>query len=341
MKKIGKIVPVDWALRAVQNNDEQTPLFYNDPPPDPPLGDVNLVRENRCIRNFDLCSAGISLICLGITVVIMIDMRVKGNQNLVPITQEIFFVTNNTQFANKLTSMYENYYRECNDITPLLTKPEYAEAGIVLNIPKMKFSLWGGAFWLYFWSTFFQFYRFLGFQKWYFPNKGPEFSRWLEYAFTSPVQIVLVSVSFGFGNIDSILGAAGMQCALVLFGYDIEQQIKKIYKKKKVPTTQINDQVASPVESQRFQHVLKRFGIRDLRLFVYLITAWGLHILIWGIPAKICKWGIGGKFYAQKNYLENCENNEKDLRVPEFVSWFYWSQFLLARFCFGRGVTRD
>jgi hypothetical protein len=43
----------------------------------------------------------------------------------------------------------------------------------------------------------------------YNPQKGPEFSRWLEYFFTS-----------------------GMQEALVLLGYNIEQQIKKIYKRK-------------------------------------------------------------------------------------------------------------
>jgi len=47
--------------------------------------------------------------------------------------------------------------------------------------------------------------------------------------FTSPFQIFIVATAFGFANRDTVLGLCGMQAALVLFGYDIEQQIKKIY----------------------------------------------------------------------------------------------------------------
>ncbi len=69
----------------------------------------------------------------------------------------------------------------------------------------------------------------------YKPWLGPDFSRWLEYLLTSPLQIFVVATAFGFANRDTVTGLCGMQAALVLFGYDIEQQIKKIYKQEARP----------------------------------------------------------------------------------------------------------
>jgi hypothetical protein len=40
---------------------------------------------------------------------------------------------------------------------------------------------------------------------------------------------LIVSSSFGFATVDSLLGQSGMQAALVLLGYNIEHQVKKIY----------------------------------------------------------------------------------------------------------------
>ena len=175
----------------------------------------------------------------------------------------------------------------------------------------------------------------MGFRQWYFPEKGPEFSRWLEYFFTSPFQILVVALSFGFGNLDSLLGAMGMQAALVLLGYDIEQQIKKIYKRElPVPKERYR-------EKNRFQHVLKAMRpwcVFDLRIWVYLFLAWMLHTLIWGLPVPpyfekslpwlYLPWGIGGRYQLQKIHNEKCEN-DPDFSIPGFVDFLFWSQLIL------------
>jgi hypothetical protein len=146
---------------------------------------------------------------------------------------------------------------------------------------------------------------------WYKPWLGPEFSRWTEYLCTSPLQIFLVCVAFGTTNISTLLGQVGMQAALVLFGYDIEHQIKKIYKRG------IRNNCRT-----RFHNI---FGIMNLRLYVYLGVSWLLHALIWSV--------ILGRFYLQERQGELCEK-EEDFRMPAEVSFLVWSQFVSFT-CFG------
>jgi hypothetical protein len=97
------------------------------------------------------------------------------------------------------------------------------------NIDAGYFSIWWAALCVFVFSITFQSWRVMNFNCLYKPERGPEFSRWLEYFFTSPLQILIVSAAFGFATLDSLLGQSGMQAVLVLLGYDIERQVKKVY----------------------------------------------------------------------------------------------------------------
>jgi hypothetical protein len=130
------------------------------------------------------------------------------------------------------------------------------------------------------------------------------------------VQILIVSSSFGFATVYSLLGQSGMQAALVLLGYNIEQQIKKIYKRK-------TDEKQNKKPS-KFEHMLAGF-VADIRLWVYLFFAWALHVAIWGIPG-VTGFGIGGKYNLLQKQLEACVHPRQ--KIPDAVTWIYWLQYV-------------
>jgi hypothetical protein len=154
----------------------------------------------------------------------------------------------------------------------------------------------------------------------YKPEAGPEFSRWLEYFFTSPLQILIVSSSFGFATVDSLLGQSWIQAALVLLGYSIEKQVKKIYKRRALKKVMGENYTNN---KERFQHLFAYWNVADIRTWVYLFFAWALHIAIWGIP-NVTGFGIGGKYSLLQNQLEKCV---KTMKIPDAVTVFYWLQY--------------
>jgi hypothetical protein len=119
----------------------------------------------------------------------------------------------------------------------------------------------------FFTSILFQGWRCLKYNKTYKPEKGPDFSRWLEYFFTSPLQILIVSTSFGFATPDSLLGQCRMQAALVLLGYNIEQKAKKVYKRRQSKEQAKQGGQHYHAKSGSFQHILMSVGVADLRLW--------------------------------------------------------------------------
>lgn len=187
-----------------------------------------------------------------------------------------------------------------------------------------KVSMYGFLIWVYFWSCFFQALRYRKTDL-YKPWRGPEFSRWLEYLFTSPCQAVLVSIAFGMGTIDILIGHFGMQAAMVLFGYDIEQQVKKQFKYQlKTSRHEAWEEVDARV---RMHH----YPFRNVRLFVYLLVAWLLHLLIWGIPLSTA-WGIGGQYYRTRELEDKVQafsfEDEKVASMPWYVELIFWSQYI-------------
>lgn len=204
------------------------------------------------------------------------------------------------------------------------------DVGLVMhaNIAAGYFSIWWTALFVFIFSISFQTWRVCNYNRGgsrdvstrnflYRPSSGPDFSRWLEYFFTSPLQILVVSTAFGFATIDSLIGQCGMQAALVLLGYDIEKQIKKIYKRRMA--------FSKTYIPARAHHALHAWGIQDLRLFVYLAFAWLLHYFIWGLP-EVEGHGIGGKFTLLRKQLRDCEVGES---IPVAVQLIFYFQFIL------------
>ena len=178
------------------------------------------------------------------------------------------------------------------------------------------------AFFIYVFSTSFQFLRWWNFDSFCHPENGAEFSRWLEYAFTSPLQILIVAIAFRITNIDVLLGYFGMQLALVMMGYEIERQIEKEYKHSLKPKE----------DKKRFYNILQRFGVRDIRGWVYLLLSWTLHFLIWGIPglwhANFIRWGISGDYAYVRKYIKACFT-DAEFKMPDAIDFIFWSQYTL------------
>ena len=57
------------------------------------------------------------------------------------------------------------------------------------------------------------------------PADGPDLSRWLEYALTSPLQIIIVAISFHIRDASQLLTLGLLQALLVIMGYAIEREI--------------------------------------------------------------------------------------------------------------------
>jgi hypothetical protein len=207
--------------------------------------------------------------------------------------------------------------------------------GMTTSVHAGSVSLFGVVLPIYIFSVFFQFMRFReyctkeklwwgkGDQGLYKPWLGPDFSRWLEYLFTSPLQIFVVATAFGFANRDTVSGLCGMQAALVLFGYDIEQQIKKIYKRKELSSNNegMNKALLGSKEQEprRVHNILWNAGIRDIRGGVYLAVAWLLHSLIWV--------SIFNRYYDQQKHQTDCGTNS-NAEIPDVVTFFMYSQFV-------------
>lgn len=241
----------------------------------------------------------------------------KRSDVIVRVSRETLLFTRNTTVVQSMELLHASWNQHCEGkFDTLLQKPMWPgegedEIGKAMHGTVYAFDV--PIFWLamcvFLFSIVFQFWRFTNSESFqctfcgrsfhrqdplYKPEKGPDFSRWLEYFCTSPLQILIVSTSFGFATVDALLGQCGMQAALVLLGYDIEQQIKKVYKRKLLQ---------SPKQPRRFHNALYPF-IKDLRIFVYLGFSWLLHFGIWGLPYP--GHGIGGKYAQLQQQLEKC-----------------------------------
>lgn len=285
--------------------------------------------------NCDLISAVFSFICLFLLFLYRYVPDFEGSDVIVRVSQETLLFTRDDTVLESMRLLHATWNEHCNGkYKLLLQKPTWPaerqelEKGRVMHSSIYAFDL--PIFWLavlvFLFSIFFQLWRYFcsditskscaclkSKNVLYKPESGPDFSRWLEYFFTSPLQVVIVSSSFGFATVDALLGQYGMQAALVLLGYDIEQQIKKIYRRK---------HKGSSKQAKRFHHALQPL-IADLRIFVYLGFSWFLHFAIWGFPYP--GHGIGGKFAQLQQQLDECI----DADIPDAVSAIYWLQFFL------------
>jgi hypothetical protein len=271
-------------------------------------------------------SVGCSTICLLAAFIWRISAD-DGNNLKVRVSRETLLFSNDTDVEDGMRLLHSTWNNHCEDAYPLLLQvPTWREneTGIVMHSSIYAFDIYIFPLTIAVFaiSILFQTWRWVQYDNLYKPEAGPEFSRWLEYFFTSPLQILIISSSFGFATVDSLIGQSGMQAALVLLGYDIERQVKKMYKRL---TKERNEGVNYQSKHKRFYHVFSGIRIADIRLWVYLFFSWALHIAIWGIP-NYTAFGIGGKYSLMQRQLDKCV---KIMKIPDAVTWIYWLQFVL------------
>ena len=255
-------------------------------------------------------SCFLSICCL---VGIVVVWGVKKPINI-ELTRNVQFAYNNVSVTDKMRLWHTTVGESCaaGSFDLLLKQPPWENAekqkygGFSMEgvIHASHVNLNAIAFFIYLFSASFQGSRFRLFKTKCEPT-GPEFSRWLEYAFTSPLQVLLVALSFGVSNIDILLGYFGMQLALVIMGYGIEQQIKKTY-------------LRNPETSRgKFYSILEP-TVKDIRGPMYLLVSWVLHLLIWG--------SIAGQYANIHKYQKKC--GDPNFAMPAFVDVIFWGQFV-------------
>ena len=215
-------------------------------------------------RIIELVSCILSFFCLfGTFVALMVavfhepEHGERPREAVVRMSKEVLLFTNEMAMVHAMRHVQTEYNWFCKkaDFKIDLQVPTWNESnsklfyagnnstmyGMSTSVHAGSVSLFIVVFPIYIFSAGFQFVRWYQYctedkpDGLYKPWLGPDFSRWLEYLFTSQFQVFIVATAFGFANRDTVLGLCGMQAALVLFGYDIEQQIKKIYKRKELP----------------------------------------------------------------------------------------------------------
>lgn len=129
----------------------------------------------------------------------------------------------------------------------------------------------------------------------YDPKAGPDLSRWLEYALTSPWQVIIVAVSFHIREAPLLLMLGMLQALLVLMGYAIEREIDTWarHKIKSIPGSQNQDHNYS--------------STAGVVLFVFTGVA---HAAIW--------WMIRTRLLVEQDAVAHCTANGQ----PEFAKEF-------------------
>jgi hypothetical protein len=297
-------------------------------------------------RFIELVSFWLSLACLfGTFVALIIALAAEPEHEerprlaVVRMSKEVLLFTNETAMVHAMRHMQTEYNGFCKkaDFKMDLQVQTWNESnskqfydrknstmyGMTTSVHAGSVSLFIVVFPIYIFSAGFQFVRWYQYCTQdklgglYKPWLGPDFSRWLEYLFTSPFQVFVVATAFGFANRDTVLGLCGMQAALVLFGYDIEQQIKKIYNRPDIDVS--GDNRYQSVTKRRFHNLLWDYGIRDIRGWVYLFVAWLLHLLIWS--------SIFMRYMDQQRHGKECGTNSS-AEIPDVVTFFMATQFL-------------
>lgn len=291
-------------------------------------------QEMTCLHNvkkLDYASAALSLVCLIVSLGFWIFSSV---QPYVAVQRTTWVISQhkNIQDSMVVHAQQLNQYCPDGDIEQRLYKPwnltsdEPTNKNLRKDVVGSKvavhvgnWNIWWFLIWIYTWAAGCQYWRAKTYNITYKPYLGPDFARWFEYLMTSPFQIIVVCLAFGFSDLNLLLTTACAQAALMILGYNIEMTIKKTYRSGNKSSDHPNG---------------KHLGWKTQKKVCFWL-AWLIHLLIWGwpqfgIPASW--WGIGGLYQLQKDINQNCECNDQDkceFEVPSFVLFIYYSQFIL------------
>lgn len=147
-----------------------------------------------------------------------------------------------------------------------------------------------------------------GVLNWYVKDRTyradkPEFWRWVEYALTAPLQILLIAYSVFIGDRATLFNLMGLQGAMVLVGYINEKHIDKIWKRA------INQRTTGPY---------LRWGYEWYKLTLLMTFSWLFFLAIW--------WTILTRFARQVDNQSDCQFIDK---MPAAVNFILWTQSLL------------
>lgn len=141
-----------------------------------------------------------------------------------------------------------------------------------------------------------------------------EFSRWLEYALTSPLQLWLVLASFFVGDFATLLYAALGQAGLVLLGGLVEHYIGRAAKKSLKHRTG----TAAALRAGRKADALRHCAL------VLLVLTWLVHALLW-LP-------VLQSFYRLDTHFTDCgadrQAQQQWNNVRSIIYFILYSQLL-------------
>jgi hypothetical protein len=176
-----------------------------------------------------------------------------------------------------------------------------------------SYNPWYFLFLVLFISSLFQTYRYVYANDYseyfkYRPDTGPDFWRWVEYALTSPLQIVLISSAFNARDNNFLLMLAGLQFALVLFGYSLELAIQEIIS------------IRTSSEKTSLDNTPQNTYTQSIIVFTtYLIATWILHCIIWSILFR--------KFALTSQTVTDCDLTIEEFETPRAILFLLISQF--------------
>lgn len=196
-----------------------------------------------------MVSSVISFVCLIITVAFMSRTGAFESARYTTFRDTRIWTKTNNVTSLRLNDTCENQVLEVTKL-PWTEEKGYVRGGLDssrLVIQNQYLHL----IWILAVSSLFQFIRYKynavseskesGMKPWYDPRAfvldsfghynptGPDIGRWIEYALTSPWQIVIVAVNVGVEDFKFLLILWNLQCAMMLQGYLIELCIDKLW----------------------------------------------------------------------------------------------------------------
>lgn len=179
--------------------------------------------------------------------------------------------------------------------------------------------------------------------------RGPDIGRWVEYAWTSPLQIVIVAVNVGIDSRETLFCIIMLQTLLIYQGYCIELFIDKIWHNKYkeqilqwinkhtpdsdqrmhirngTQTTFKTSTVANhPYQDIKivFQSTRRERETETLVMLTLNFAVWGVHFAVW--------FKLVNSYMYSISELDTCYSRAP----PAFVPWLLGVQFFCFT-CFG------
>ena len=274
----------------------------------------------------DLASAILSVIGLIAAFISALVASSKGDLFTFDTWNENTFVVPDPDFSfdNSLLSLKETLSMTCAAAdNPKTYHLYYGRIGWGNNTEEYSLSSistkgdvynpWYLLFIVLFISSIFQMYRYVYSKDYsdylkYRPDSGPDLWRWVEYALTSPLQIILISSAFNARENNFMLMLAGLQFALVLFGYSLELAIQDIiFMRTSTPKSYSYDTLPNSIVQSKIVFT------------IYLLATWILHFIIWSI--------LFSKFGMTSQTVSDCDITSEDYETPPAIMFILVSQF--------------